>query len=332
MTSNDLTYVLPLKWAESGDVEEMATYLKELSGKCDVIVVDGSEPDVFDEHARSWGETTEVIPPDDDLQYTMGKVNGTVTGIRRARSDFVVLADDDVRYNEEGLARVRALLDHFELVRPQNYFDPLPWHAAWDTSRSLLNRSFGADYPGTLGLRKSFFMRLGGTYDGDSIFENLELMRTIEAGGGSLTSPLDLYVRRIPPTTAHFWSQRVRQAYDDLAQPPRLLLFLSLIPAVAAARHRRGKLVAGLVTGSIALAEMGRRRTGGTDFFPWYTSFLAPAWVAERAVCSWLAVANKLARGGVPYAGGIVPKAANSTKELRRRLSRDLPERSRPGT
>lgn len=331
MNLKDLTYVLPLKWPERGDVEEMAAYLKGISQICDVIVVDGSDPEIFEEHARSWGTTAEVVAPDDDLRYAMGKVNGTVTGIRRARSDYVVLADDDVRYDEEGLARVRDLLNRVELVRPQNYFDPLPWHAAWDTSRTLLNRSFGADYPGTLGLRKSFFMRLGGTYDGDAIFENLELMRTIEAGGGTIASPLDLYVRRIPPTTRHFWSQRVRQAYDDLAQPPRLFGFLSLLPLALGRSGRRRKFASVVAAGSVLLAELGRRRAGGTRFFPWYTSLLAPAWIGERAVCSWLAVINKVVRGGVPYAGGVVPKAANPKRELRHRLERASLERSRPG-
>src|SRR4029079_2928969 len=111
---------------------------------------------------------------------------------------------------------------------PQNYFDPLPWHARVDAARSLLNRVHSGDrelgsgdFPGTLGVRREAFVACGG-YDGDVIFENLELMRTIEAAGGRVATPLDLYVRRLPPTTAHFISQRVRQAYDDFALPVRM--------------------------------------------------------------------------------------------------------------
>ena len=332
MKLDDLTYVLPLKWDERGDVDEMASYLKWLSQLCEVLVVDGSAPDRFDRHANAWAAHARVIRPDPALGYAMGKVNGVVTGIRHAGTQYLVIADDDVRYDEASLQRMRRELEVAQLVRPQNYFEPLPWHAAWDTSRSLLNRSFGADYPGTLGLRRSFFMDLGGTYDGDGIFENLELMRTIEAAGGRVASRLDIYVRRLPPDDSHFWSQRVRQAYDDLAQPPRLLLFLSLLPVVLAARgRRRAKTVGTIATASIALAEIGRRRAGGTRFFPPRTSLMAPAWVAERAVCAWLALGSKILRGGVAYGGGIVPKAANSPRELRRRLRTADPERSRLG-
>lgn len=327
---DDLTYVLPLKWGPGQDIDELAGYLKSLADLCDVIVVDGSDPDVFGAHGRAWGSIVKHVTPDADLNFAMGKVNGVITGLRCAATNYVIIGDDDVRYDEDALKRVRSALDNAEIVRPQNYFDPLPWHAAWDSSRSLLNRSFRADYPGTLGIRRDFFMAVGGTYDGDTMFENLELMRTIEAGGGRVVSPLDVYVKRLPPESEHFWSQRVRQAYDDLAQPTRLIFFLSLWPlALLLPRNARSNFVTMVIGGSIALAERGRRRAGGTKFFPWFTSLMAPAWLLERATCSWLALGSRVLRGGIGYAGGIVPKAANSPKELSRRL-RDRQEHSQP--
>jgi Glycosyl transferase family 21 len=332
MTEN-LTYILPLKWETDGGVEEMTSYLEWLSERCDVIIVDGSAPEVYSRHASSWSAIAKHVPPDCDLHFAMGKVNGVITGIRCAATDYLVIADDDVRYDDESLQRVKQALDDAELVRPQNYFDPLPWHAAWDTSRTLLNRSFRADYPGTLGLRRGFFMELGGTYDGDCMFENLELIRTIKAGGGRIASPLDLYVRRIPPDAEHFWSQRVRQAYDDLAQPARLVTFLSLLPALAVIGppHRK-RVLAAVAALAISLAEIGRRRAGGTAVFSAYTSCLAPAWITERAVCSWLAVASRVFRGGIPYGGGVVPRAANSPREHRLRIDRHRREHSPLGT
>src|SRR5689334_24505275 len=58
---------------------------------------------------------------------------------------------------------------------------------------------------------------------------------------GVVTSPLDLYVARRPPTAEHFLSQRVRQAYDDFAIPPRMAAWLGVLPALglALARGRR---------------------------------------------------------------------------------------------
>jgi hypothetical protein len=327
---DDLTYVMPLKWGPGQDVDELAEYLRWLADRCDVIVVDGSDPEIFNEHARAWGSFAKHVTPDADLNFAMGKVNGVVTGLRCAATDYVIIGDDDVRYEAESLSRVRAGLEHAEIVRPQNYFEPLPWHAAWDTGRTLLNRSFRADYPGTLGIRRDFFMSIGGTYDGDTMFENLELMRTVEAGGGTVASPLDVYVRRIPPDSKHFVSQRVRQAYDDLAQPARLGFSLALWPLTLLLRGKaRRRFVTGVLGGSVAMAELGRRRAGGTRFFPWFTSWLAPAWLIERATCSWLAAGSRIFRGGIGYAGGTVPKAANSPKELRRRIQRHR-ESSRP--
>jgi hypothetical protein len=267
------------------------------------------------------------VRPHADLDFAMGKVNGVTTGVREARFELVVLADDDVRYDPAALRRTVAMLGEADLVRPQNHFDPLPWHAIWDSARSLLNRVATGDpdfpvgdFPGTLALRRSAFLATGG-YDGDVLFENLELMRTIRAAGGTVVSPLDLYVVRRPPSARHFLSQRVRQAYDDFAIPARIGAFLAILPAGALA-GRRGRRRALLLAAaaSIALAEVGRRRAGGARRFPAGASLLAPAWLAERAVCAWLALAEK-ARGGVRYGDGRLSRSATPMRSLRRRYS-----------
>src|SRR5204862_2776403 len=130
------------------------------------------------------------------------------------------------------------------------------------------NRATGGDWPGTFGLRRAVLWRCGG-YDGNVLFENLELVRTICAGGGREARALDLYVRRLPPPTRHFWSQRVRQAYDEFARPWRLAVWLSLLPTVVWASKRWGGLVppAALAV-SMGVAEAGRRRAGGARLFP----------------------------------------------------------------
>jgi hypothetical protein len=206
-------------------------------------------------------------------------------------------------------------------VRPQNYFAPVPWHALWDTARTLLNRSVGADFPGTLAVRRSSLLAIGG-YDGDVIFENLELIRTIRSAGGTVLSPLDLFVARRPPSARHFLSQRIRQAYDDFAIPPRMAAWLAVAPGIAAAAvTRRWRPPAAVAAGLVALAEVGRRRSGGRRFFPARASLFAPLWVLERGICSWLAVRERLVRGGIPYGGRVVPRSASSMRRLRRRFA-----------
>jgi len=310
-------YVLPMRWTTRGDVEELTSYLATLAGWVPVTVVDGSPTDLFDDHRRRWSAIVRHLPPE-PWPGGNGKVAGVMTGVRVARADCVVIADDDVRYGRAQLSALVALLAGADLVRPQNYFDPAPWHSLWDTARSLVNRGLGADYPGTLGVRRSTLLLAGG-YAGDALFENLELIRTVRAVGGVELRADDLYVARRPSTVRHFWSQRVRQAYDSFAQPGRLAVELALLPGLVAAIavRPRAAVAAGIMV--VLVAERGRRRRHGTEVFPVLATLLAPCWLVERAVCSWLALAWRL-HGGVRYAGARLPRAASSMRSLRRRL------------
>ena len=318
-----LSYVLPIRRSEVVADEEFGGYLRMLSRWVDdLIVIDGSPDPVRSSHARAWGHLVRHVAPDPRHAFLNGKVNGVLTGVACARNDPVVIADDDVRYTPVELERIVELLRRAHLVRPQNYFQPLPWHAKWDTARTLINRAVGEDYPGTLAVRRSFLNAVGG-YEGDVLFENLELIRTVRAAGGTIVNAPDLYVRRIPPSPRGFRSQRVRQAYDDFALPGRFAVELALGPAMVAALWRRHLrlLVVGAV-GAVALAEWGRRRAGGGGIFAASTTWFAPAWVIERAACAWAAVAIRALRGGMPYAGGVLRRAATSERELRRRVQR----------
>lgn len=317
-----LSYVLPLRHERVEDIEELGGYVNQLVVFVDdVLVVDGSPPDVFAAHGTVFHPSVVHIPPDPVYSFANGKVDGVLTGIREARHDLVVVADDDVRWDEAGLRRMADLLTTADVVRPQNYFDPLPWHAKWDTARMLINRAFGGDYPGTLGVRRSVLLELGG-YDGDAMFENLQLMRTVRAGGGTLAHAPELFVRRLPPTTGQFRRQRVREAFDSFAQPGRLVVELALLPlaAIGLVRHRPRSVMAGLLA-SVAVAEVGRRRHRGRSVFPPSCAALAPAWVMERAVCSWLALGGRVVRGGCVYRGRVMRLAATPERELRRRLA-----------
>jgi hypothetical protein len=325
-----LEYVLPLKASLEDDLEELTGYLREISGWLDVTVVDGSEGSAYERNHTRWSGFVRHRRPE-PWPGRNGKVAGVVTGVRHARHEDVVIADDDVRWDRTSLEQAAALLRDADLVRPQNVFSPLPWHARWDTARSLINRAFGADYPGTYLLRRSTFCRMGG-YDGDAMFENLEMSRTIRAAGGREVNARSIFVVRRPPTARHFRGQRVRQAYDDFAQPVRLLVECTLLPLVvglgwAAIRGRSRRAatgLAGLLAVSALVAERGRRVDAGAGHFPWSAALWAPLWLVERAVCVWIAVGYRLT-GGVPYAGQRLRLAAHSVRWLRRQAGRRSP-------
>ncbi|MEO8563795.1 MAG: glycosyltransferase family 2 protein [bacterium] len=327
----DLTYILPIRADTSHADGELTAYLHWLAQRAETIVVDGSDAAVFDAHAIAWGDVVRHVRPDPELATPMGKVGGVLTGVRLASHERMILADDDVRYDEESLRQVTDALRTSDVVRPQNYFDPLPWHARLDTGRMLLNRVLGGDWPGTLGVRRSILRATDG-YDGRAMFENLELVRTVAAAGGRHALLLDAFVARRPSTTVHFWSQRVRQAYDELARPARLAAQLSILPlAVLGATTIGWRALAAGALVVIGAAELGRQRAHGRRVFPLSASLLAPVWVAERAVCSWLAIGARLLLGGVPYRGRVLRHAATPARVLRARFAQRHPRPSPDG-
>jgi hypothetical protein len=326
-------YILPLRWtagsARDSELQDLAAYLERLLRWIPVIVVDGSAPGLFERHRAAFPPGVRHIRPEpagagagDSGNSTAGngKVAGVMTGVRASAAELLVIADDDVRYTRESLTAVVHHLSSADIVRPQNYFDPLPWHAWWDTARTLINRAWSADYPGTLAVRRSALLATGG-YD-PVLFENLELIRTVKAAGGRERIVPDLMVARRPPEFRHFLKQRTRQAYDDFAQPRRLAVELALLPAITWAARlpagRRRAVLLALAAAPVLIAEIGRRRHSGRADFPFRATLFAPLWILERAACIWMALGFRLA-GGVPYAGARLKTAAHTEAELRRR-------------
>ena len=124
-----LSYVVPLYAGPDESVDELAGYLQRIAECVDeVFVVDGSAAWVVDAHRDRFGPVVRVLVP--ESRTLNGKVGNVVTGVFAARNEYVVLADDDVRYEPGQLGEVCALLEDAEVVRPQNYFSPCPWHRA----------------------------------------------------------------------------------------------------------------------------------------------------------------------------------------------------------
>lgn len=330
----DVEVVIPLRWPREQDidrVEEMTAYLERLSAVAAfVTVVDGSDAEVRHEHERRWSPFARVVVPDaaPGPGPRNGKVVGAVTGIRCARSESVLLADDDVRLTARTVRQLVARLAGHDLVRPVNVFDEWPWHARWDGARTLLNLALGFDWPGVFALRRSAVLACGG-WSELALFENLELWRTMVAAGARVRTAADVVVARRPPDSRHFWSQRVRQAYDDLAQPVRLVCELSLLPGLVALARRSPAAVLLVAVAAVAVAEVGRGRLArpvddaasdaGSPSVPATVAWFAPVWLLERGVCAWLAVAQ-WCRGGALYHGQRMRLAAHSPRWLQRHL------------
>jgi hypothetical protein len=320
-----VSYVLPYR-SDQPPSPEFVSYVNGLSAVAEVLLVDGSRDDLFAALDAQCAPGVRHLRPDPDLAgLKNGKVRGVLTGMRAATHEHLVLADDDVRYTPDRLADVIAALRVADVVRPQNYFQPLPWHALMDTGRTLINRMTGGDWPGTLAVRRSTLLRAGG-YDGNVLFENLELIRTIKAIGGTEWYRPDVFVLRRPPAAGHFWRQRVRQAYDEFARPLRLVAALAIVPLLAwCLLGRHWWWLSALTAGSILIAFCGRQRARGATVFPVTAVLLAPCWVVERGICAWLALAERFLKGGVSYHGRTLTIAANSSRTLMRRYQQREP-------
>ena len=319
-TIADTTYVLPIRRLTIGTDDDLPEYLQSLARLMPVLVADGSPPAVFAHHAAAWPSAVRHIAIDEDRRSDLnGKVAGVVTALRRVHTPKAVIADDDVRYDPFVLRRLCALLDDADIVLPQNVFHPAPWHAVLDTARTLIARATGGDWPGTLGIRMEVYARAG-SYDGNVLFENLELVRTLRATGGRERRADDMFVARRPCSSLRFFDQRLRHAYDELGRPARLVAQLAIVPVLALGMRRFGvRALAASALGAVALAEAGRRRCGGAQVFPFAASLCAPVWLIERAATSWIALGLRLARGGVRYSNGTLRVAANSEGTLRAR-------------
>src|SRR5205085_9390412 len=117
-------------------------YLRWLAGQVDqVIVVDGSPDRVFEQNRRAVdGSDIDHVRSPARAAGANGKVIGVHFGVTTSRNRSIIVADDDVRHDGSSLSQIAERLRWADLVWPQNHFEPRPWHARWDTARSLINR------------------------------------------------------------------------------------------------------------------------------------------------------------------------------------------------
>ncbi len=311
------TYLLPFRRTifRGGEVAELSRYFETLAlAGCEVLVVDGSSPAIFAQHAQVFGRGCRHVRVDRRFGYLNDKVNGIHTGIELASLEKIVLADDDIRYTAGDLKEMALLLDANEMVRPQNFLRPLPWWGKMEAARMLINRALlrAADYPGTCAFRRQTMLAVG-HYDGDVLFDNEEIIRHFVQQRCAISYANDFFVQKRPPAFRKWMEQRPRQAYEDFEMRLKTAFFFSLAPLAAfAGRCLSGRAIAVLAS-TISLAAMavawhGRRRGGARRFFPAQCCFFAPLWLLERALSTYGALYWYLRHGGYPFGDQLLSK------------------------
>jgi hypothetical protein len=335
------TYLLPIRrsiFLES-EAAELHDYLSILAATgCEVIVVDGSPPEIFAQQHRGWSDVCRHEPVDRRFTYLNDKVNGIHTGVTLATREKIVLADDDVRYTQLDIERMCALLNEFAVVRPQNYFSDkpvgrdsveptdstarqsvaLPLWAKMETARMLINRGTlrHADYPGTCAFRREAFLRAG-EYDGDVLFDNEELIRHFARRGARICYANDFFIRKRSPNFRKWLEQRPRQAYEDFGLRFKTTLFALLLPVgIAVAVIDPPWLSILLLSTLVAFA--GWLRGDARKYFPLYICLFAPLWILERTLSTWWAFLWRLTRGGYPFGDRLLTKGIGRDWKLAR--------------
>jgi hypothetical protein len=311
------TYILPIRRvrAHSQEAHELAEYFRDLAREgCEVLVVDGSSPEIFTHHNRAWRKLCRHVTVDRKYTYLNGKVNGVHTGVDLASCENIILADDDIRYTPADIRRACELLKQHDMVRPQNYLAPLPWWGRIEAARMLINRGVlrTGDYPGTCAFRRSACLRFG-HYDGDVLFDNEEIVRHFILNGADVCYALDFFILKRPPTLRKWLEQRPRQAYEDFDMRAKTVLFMSLLPSAIALGLLNGAraalsffFVVSICAG--LLADRGLLRDQAYRFFPAHVILHAPLWVVERSLSVYWALYWRVAHGGYPFGEQLLSK------------------------
>lgn len=258
------------------ELRSLAAYLSEVAvSDFEVVVLDASQDLDRNRQVLRWvGRHIAAAGGADPIR----------SAIDVASCEKVIVADANVRYDNESLDQLALLLELHEVVEPQDYFDPMPWWGGIEAGRILLHRSVAAspDHGVTFGFQKR---AIRGLRPADHASENC--VRRLAAQGAEVFSAVKVFVKRVPPSLAQWLGNLPRQADQDFAMPAKAALFFIFVPMAIALFLIAGPQVAGGFLGTIAFVSTAlavRGRLGASRFFPLRACLYAPLWFVQRSV------------------------------------------------
>jgi hypothetical protein len=294
-SNRSCTYAVSLdRGADSSDVQALAHYLSTLNHQCEVVVIDASDGSEFDDHRRvlRWVSRHVAIPA--HHRYADGSADMIHAAVELSLTEKVIVARIDTRYSAAEVAAVCEMLDRFDVVEPEEYFDPLPWWGGLDAGRILLHRGVdqGPDDRATFGFRRAAFhpMRLDDRSVGNSA-------RRFVMQGAALHEARGVFVRREPQQFATWLRLRPREATGDLVTPVKSAFFFAVLPMLLILAILGGAQVAAGYAGVMTFASVMlaiRGRAGAAKFFPLRACLFAPLWIVERSVSVYWALFDRL--------------------------------------
>jgi len=282
------TYVVSID-DSARDLRSLADYFSLLgSNGCEVIVLDTGPREAIDENRRvlRWVARHIAVRAPFDIVRTSAEL---------ARTEKIIVASDDVRYEVTDIHDICALLDSHEVVEPQDYLEPLPWWGGIEAGRMLVHRGIDPlpDRGATFGFRRGALRALRG-FDATSARDPVRRLATF---GAEVFSAFELFVKRHPPNLGDWLRERPGAAGDDFAMPVKTAFFFTLIPMAMLLLVFAGARVSIGFTSAVAFASIVlamRGRAGASAFFPLRACFCAPLWLIERSVSVYWALMRKL--------------------------------------
>jgi hypothetical protein len=182
------------------------------------------------------------------------------------------------------------LLEHFELVRPQNYLYPLHWWNQIESAGILINRTVlpGGDSPETFGFLCTSFKKFCNRKD-RSFDSSEDLTREFIFHRAKVCFALDFLIQKNSSTFSDWCGKCFRETYRTFSFGIQPVTFLLMFPLGVALWLFLGAealifYTSAILLSFITIAFLGRFR-GGNRFFPVRLSLAAPAWLFERMLC-----------------------------------------------
>jgi hypothetical protein len=244
-----------------GEIRSLAHYLSTISlTGCEVLIIDNCSRAQFESRRRvlRWVG-----------RHVMGALGLTMSAAELASCEKVIVAVADSRYTASEVEMICELLDHHEVVEPEEYVHPLPWWGGIDAARVLIHRGVDQLPRSTFAFRRSAFRDHGALIGHKA---------------------KNVFVRREPPRLASWLKLRPREASADL-------FFLGFLPLLMVVALFGGMQMAADCAGLIAFASIGlaiRGRSGARKYFPMRACFYAPLWIAERSLSVYWALFDRL--------------------------------------
>lgn len=315
-TERRCTYLVVMDADAPADLTDLSRHLSMLGlSGAEVVVVDGSAQ--FEEHARTLRWVSRHLPAEPRHLDRNGSIDAIRAAVEIASCERVVVAGPQVRHTAESLEQLCSLLDRYEVVGAQEYFDPMPWWCGVETGMMLLARGLDtlADHGDTYGFRKSAVRELP-SVEGTAVAEEKPLRRLVSQGA-EVFAASELFVRRLPTPLNRWLRQRGSQAGADFTMMTRTVPWLALLPLAILLGLIGGWPLAGYTAAAFALASLViafRGRLGAASVFPLRACLFAPLWVAERSITVYWALLSRLRAARIEVRPAASARAASEEK------------------